>query len=51
MFIDETTARPELEAAGIEMGLTADVMAALTDSHLLAVIQEWIEVGDECGAC
>ncbi len=52
MFIDANTARPELEEAAIlTCGFDTATVDAASDAQLRDLITDWIEAGDECGAC
>jgi hypothetical protein len=50
-FIDETTARADLEIAAIfECGFDLDAIEAASDEQLRDMIMDWVEAGDECAA-
>jgi hypothetical protein len=52
MFIDANTTREALEEAAImECGFDSATVDAASNDQLRDMIQEWIEAGDECGAC
>ncbi len=51
MFLDSNTTRGELEVAAIfECEFDLAVIEKASDAELLAMIQDWIAAGDECGA-
>jgi hypothetical protein len=52
MFIDANTNRETLEEAAImECGFDTATVDAASDDQLRDLICEWIDAGDECGAC